>query len=104
MSAMSARSKMTQDKMRMSRRTLLKAGAASGAAAAFPLPAYTQARTVKYTLAWLAQGTSAFAYAGKEKGFFRSRGIDLQIRRGYGSAGGAPAGGARPIRHRLWVF
>jgi ABC-type nitrate/sulfonate/bicarbonate transport system substrate-binding protein len=88
---MSVRSKTTQDKMRMSRRALLKAGAASGAAAAFPLPAYTQTRTVKYTLAWLAQGTSAFAYAGKEKGFFRSRGIDLQISRGYGSLAAAQA-------------
>ena len=42
-------------------------------------------RPVRFTLPWLAQGTSAFVYVGKEKGFFRQRGIDLQISRGFGS-------------------
>jgi NitT/TauT family transport system substrate-binding protein len=88
---MPARSKPGRDDKRISRRTLLKAGAAISAASTFPLPAFAQVRTVKYTLAWLAQGTSAFHYAGKEKGFFRSRGIDLQISRGYGSLAAAQA-------------
>ncbi len=91
---MSTRSETDRSGARLSRRDLLKAGAASGAALAFPLPALAQTRTVKYTLAWLAQGTSAFHYAGREKGFFRSRGIDLQISRGYGSLAAAQAIGA----------
>jgi NitT/TauT family transport system substrate-binding protein len=80
-----------RSRMHISRRALLKASAAAGAVAAFPLPALAQIRTVKYTLAWLAQGTSAYAFAGKEKGFFRARGIDLQISRGYGSLAAAQA-------------
>jgi NitT/TauT family transport system substrate-binding protein len=88
---MSACSETGRDNRRISRRTLLRAGAAAGAVAALPIPAYAQTRTVKYTLAWLAQGTSAFAFVGKEKGFFRSRGIDLQISRGYGSLAAAQA-------------
>ena len=48
-------------------------------------------RTVKFTLAWLAQGSSAFLYAGREKGFFKSRGIDLQLSRGFGSLAAAQA-------------
>jgi NitT/TauT family transport system substrate-binding protein len=82
---------MTNSRMHISRRALLKASTAAGALAAFPLPALAQMRTVTYTLAWLAQGTSAYAFAGKEKGFFRARGIDLQISRGYGSLAAAQA-------------
>jgi ABC-type nitrate/sulfonate/bicarbonate transport system substrate-binding protein len=88
---MADRSKSPRSKTQISRRRLLKASAAAGALAAFPLPALAQMRTVKYTLAWLAQGTSAYAFAGKEKGFFRTRGIDLQISRGYGSLAAAQA-------------
>ena len=59
----------------------------SGAAtlASVPTVAHAQMRPVRFTLPWLAQGTSAFTYVGKEKGFFRQRGIDLQISRGFGS-------------------
>jgi NitT/TauT family transport system substrate-binding protein len=88
---MADRSKSTRSRTQISRRTLLKATTAAGTLAAFPLPALAQVRTVKYPLAWLAQGTSAYAFAGKEKGFFRTRGIDLQISRGYGSLAAAQA-------------
>ena len=53
--------------------------------ASVPTVAHAQMRPVRFTLPWLAQGTSAFTYVGKEKGFFRQRGIDLQISRGFGS-------------------
>jgi NitT/TauT family transport system substrate-binding protein len=69
----------------ISRRQLLHTGVSGVAAAAFPLPALAQTRTVKFTLPWLAQGTSAFPFVGKEKGFFSKRSIDLQISRGFGS-------------------
>ena len=82
---MSVRGEASRAKTRVSRRTLLKSGAAAGAMASLGMPAYAQTRTVKYSLAWLAQGTSAFPFVGKEKGFFQSRGIDLQISRGFGS-------------------
>ena len=51
-------------------------------------------RPVRFTLSWLAQGTSAFLYAGREKGFFKARGLDLQISRGFGSLAAAQAIGA----------
>ena len=77
---------------RLSRRTLIGTAAASAGVAAVCAPAIAQAmRPVKFTLAWLAQGTSAFAYVGREKGFFKKRNIDLQISRGFGSLAAAQA-------------
>jgi NitT/TauT family transport system substrate-binding protein len=74
----------------ISRRTVLSGVAAAGVATTLAKPALAQAsRPVKFTLAWLAQGSSAFAYIGKEKGFFKQRGIDLQISRGFGSLAAA---------------
>jgi ABC-type nitrate/sulfonate/bicarbonate transport system substrate-binding protein len=75
----------------LSRRRALKLALAGTAAATFPLPALAATRTVKFTLAWLAQGTSTFPFVGKEKGLFSKRGIDLQISRGYGSLPAAQA-------------
>jgi NitT/TauT family transport system substrate-binding protein len=75
----------------VTRRALLESGAGAFAASAIPSVAYSQTRAVRFTLPWLAQGTSAFTYVGKEKGFFRQRGIDLQISRGFGSLSTAQA-------------
>jgi NitT/TauT family transport system substrate-binding protein len=75
----------------ISRRRALTLGLAGAAAASMPLPAIAATRTVKFTLPWLAQGTSTFPFVGKEKGFFSKRGIDLQISRGYGSLPAAQA-------------
>lgn len=74
-----------------SRRRLLRTAMAGAAAAAFPLPALAQTHSVKFTLPWLAQGTSTFPFVGKEKGFFSKRGIDIQISRGFGSLPAAQA-------------
>jgi NitT/TauT family transport system substrate-binding protein len=75
----------------MSRRQLLRIGAAGAAATALPFPAIAEMHAVRFTLPWLAQGTSAFPFVGKEKGFFSKRGIDLQISRGFGSLPAAQA-------------
>ncbi len=75
----------------LSRRRLMQLGAAGAAAGAFPMPALAATRTVKFTLPWLAQGTSTFPFVGKEQGLFSKRGIDLQISRGYGSLPAAQA-------------
>ena len=75
----------------LSRRSLLGGTAAAGASL-LCRPAAAQAmRPVKFTLSWLAQGSSAFVYVGREKGFFKKRGIDLQISRGFGSLAAAQA-------------
>jgi ABC-type nitrate/sulfonate/bicarbonate transport system substrate-binding protein len=79
---------MTLIPTNFSRRTLLKATAAGAAlAAAGPLsaPAIAANKPVKFTLAWLAQGSSLYVYLAKAKGFFAQRGLDVEISRGYGS-------------------
>lgn len=79
----------------VSRRGFLKttAGAAAlagaGLAPNLPMPAVAASRTVKFTLAWLAQGSSLYAYVARSKGFMKARGIDLEIARGFGSMAAA---------------
>jgi len=72
----------------MTRRKLLgtaAAGTAALAGAAFPRPAIAQLAKVRYTLSWLPTGQYAFIYAARQLGYFKKRGIDLEISRGYGS-------------------
>src|SRR5487761_936250 len=52
---------------------------------AFPRPAIAKTIKVSYTLSWLPTGQYAFLYAGRQLGYFKKRGIDLDISRGYGS-------------------
>ncbi|MGR7997766.1 ABC transporter substrate-binding protein [Xanthobacter sp. ZOL 2024] len=81
-----------------SRRTLLKAGSALALSAAagfrFPTPALAQTRALKLTLPWLANGSTLFTYVAKHQGFFRQRGLDVSISRGFGSVAAAQAVGA----------
>ena len=51
----------------------------------FPRPAIAQLAKVSYTLSWLPTGQYAYLYAGRQLGYFKKRGIDLDISRGYGS-------------------
>ena len=66
------------------------AGAAAGTGAAvagstFPRPAIAQLMKVRYTLSWLPTGQYAYIYSARQLGYFKQRGIDLDISRGYGS-------------------
>jgi NitT/TauT family transport system substrate-binding protein len=72
----------------LTRRKFVAAAASSAAMAAgfsFPRPAIAQLTQVSYTLSWLPTGQYAYLYAGRQLGFFKKRGIDLDISRGYGS-------------------
>ena len=75
---------------RLSRRSLL-AGTAAAGAALLPLPAIAEPRTVKFTLAWLAQGNSVYVFVARAKGIMKARGIDFDIARGFGSVASAQA-------------
>jgi NitT/TauT family transport system substrate-binding protein len=72
-----------------SRRAILT-GASAGAAAAFvpfPKPAIAQPARIRYTLSWLPIGQYAFVYMARQLGFWKQRGIEMEISRGYGSMG-----------------
>ena len=79
----------------LSRRTLLKAAAtlpAVAAASSLSMPAIAQGtKTVKFTLPWLANGSNLFVYVAKNQGYFKKRGIDVAISRGFGSVAAAQA-------------
>lgn len=72
-----------------SRRTLLKGGmalGASGLVSGFPYIGHAQGvDKVTFTLSWVPQASNAYAYISKAKGFWRKRGIDIEIVRGFGS-------------------
>ena len=65
--------------------TVAGIGAAAGAGFSFPRPAIAQVAKVRYTLSWLPTGQYAYLYAARQLGYFKKRGIDLDISRGYGS-------------------
>jgi NitT/TauT family transport system substrate-binding protein len=73
----------------ISRRDFL-AGTAAASAALLPMPAVAEPRNVKLTLAWLAQGNSVYVFVARAK-TMKSRGIDLEIARGFGSMASAQA-------------
>jgi len=73
-----------------SRRTALKGIAglalASGAlASGFPAPAIAKTTTVRYTLSWLPTGGNAYVYMARQLGFWKSRGLEVEISRGHGT-------------------
>lgn len=66
--------------------------AAAGAAAAVAGPALGQPlQKVKYTTPWVAEGSSLYAYVAKRQGFWRKRGYDVEVSRGYGSVAATQA-------------
>ena len=71
------------------RRALLKGAGAAAIGALTPLsfPAIAQQTKVRYTLSWLPTGQYAFVYMARQLGFWKKRGIDVEISRGYGSMG-----------------
>jgi NitT/TauT family transport system substrate-binding protein len=74
---------------RLTRRRFLASIAGSGLAtvggSSFPRPAIGQTAKVRYTLSWLPTGQYAYLYAARQLGYFKRRGIDLELSRGYGS-------------------
>jgi NitT/TauT family transport system substrate-binding protein len=72
----------------ITRRRILK-GALAGAALSaggWAAPAIGQGPTkIKMTLPWLPQGSQLWAFVAKERGFWRQRGLDVEIVRGFGS-------------------
>ena len=75
----------------LTRRSLMTQGAAAAGALLLPLPAIAATRTVKFTLAWLAQGNSIYTFVARDKGMMKARGIDLDIARGFGSVASSQA-------------
>lgn len=80
----------------LSRRRLLAGGAAlaAGLPAAAMLGAGARAQTteaVKLTLPWIANGSNYWPMVGKKLGYFSSRGIDVEVARGFGSVAAAQA-------------
>jgi NitT/TauT family transport system substrate-binding protein len=68
------------------RRNLLKAGLVlSTAGLGFPAPAIAQGSKISYTLSWVPAGGNAFIYVARQLGFWKKRGIAVDISRGYGS-------------------
>jgi len=81
----------------LARRTLLaRLGSAAGAGMVMSgfvqRLAFAQAlEKVRFTLPWLVSGGSSFPIAGKELGYFKSRGYDIEVLRGFGSGPTAQA-------------
>ena len=73
---------------RVTRRKFLRGASGTAAALAgisLARPAIAQPVKVRYTLSWLPTGQYAFLYCARQLGYFKQRGIDLDIARGYGS-------------------
>jgi NitT/TauT family transport system substrate-binding protein len=65
----------------LSRRALI-----AGSATALAMPAIAQGTPhIKMTLPWLAQGSHFFPFVARNKGYWKSRGLDVEIVRGFGS-------------------
>jgi NitT/TauT family transport system substrate-binding protein len=78
----------------VSRRRAMKAslGALAVGGATLALPALAQSeRAIRLTLPWLANGSTLFTYVAKNRGFFKKRGLDVNISRGFGSVAAAQA-------------
>jgi NitT/TauT family transport system substrate-binding protein len=68
--------------------------AAAGAATALTSPRIAVAQPltkVKYTTPWVAEGSSLYAYVAKRQGFWKKRGLDVEVSRGYGSVAATQA-------------
>lgn len=72
----------------VTRRRLVTGAAAAGAAALVSPFANVHAQTMRkvtLTLPWIVNGSNFFAVVGRNRGYFKSRGIDLEVSRGFGS-------------------
>lgn len=79
---------------RVTRRRFLGGAAGTGALAlvGWPGPVASQSlRKIKYTNPWLPVGTFVFSYVARRNGFWKRRGLDVEVARGYGSVAAAQA-------------
>jgi ABC-type nitrate/sulfonate/bicarbonate transport system substrate-binding protein len=80
---------VTMRRCGLSRRRFLKTSAGAAVTAglgALSTPAIGQGPTkIKMTLPWLPQGAQLFPFVARNKGYWRSRGLDVDIARGFGS-------------------
>ncbi len=60
-------------------------------------------RKVTFTLPFLAEGNNAYAFVAKANGYWDELGLDVAIRRGYGSIAAAQAIGAGQFQLGLAV-
>lgn len=79
---------MTTGSAAITRRSLL-AGAATGALGALllPRPAIAEGAKIRYTLSWLPTGQYAYVYMARQLGYWKKRGIEVEITSGRGSFG-----------------
>lgn len=62
---------------------------------------YLKSRKASLTLAWLAQGNTSYSLIAKEKGFWKKRGLDVEISRGFGSTAAVQVMGASKFNFGL---
>ena len=75
------------------------AGAGGAAGLAVPRLVFAQGkRTIKFTLAWVAEGSTLFTFVAKGMGFWEKHGLDVDIARGSGSVAAAQATDVRSMR------
>jgi ABC-type nitrate/sulfonate/bicarbonate transport system substrate-binding protein len=78
--------------MTIDRRAFIKYGAAGAVLAATAGHAVAQPlKKIRYMLAWVPEGTNLFSFVAKNKGFWKKRGLDVEIFRGYGSGAAVQA-------------
>jgi NitT/TauT family transport system substrate-binding protein len=75
------------------RKVLTGAALALGVATgAIPRKVFAQsAKKVRFTLPWLAGGSNLYVYVAQNKGYWKKRGLDVEVSRGYGSVAASQA-------------
>ncbi len=72
-------------RIKLSRRKVLAGTAAALATVNYPMPAISSETAIKMTLPWLPQGSQLFPFVARERGYWKQRGLSVEIARGFGS-------------------
>lgn len=76
----------TTNRQAISRRQLIATAGVAVTAMNLPMPAIAQgAAHIKMTLPWLPQGSQFFPFVARNRGYWKKRGLDVDIVRGFGS-------------------
>jgi ABC-type nitrate/sulfonate/bicarbonate transport system substrate-binding protein len=82
---------------KISRRRLLKLATAFGATSSFPAPAISQGlKKVTFLCSWSPEGSNFYAFLARERGYWKRRGLDVEVLRGSGSGMAVKAVGGNP--------